>query len=236
MRIKKKPKVVKGEGEGSCPADDFVPFPELASDQRQSSGSRKSQNFRDLKVLKVIPQEARSVGRVSMDTVSSNAFCESLDPETHRCALLYGCFNNLTKEVKVEVIFEPRGEANAKGPDYDDMILYNPDPQVKKLTAALGLVPVGWIFTHSYRESFLTAHDVVVASKLQIAIMKEYGREIGSSFVTVAVNMTKGGVEKDGLEMEGYQISDHGVQIFADGLIIDQKENRERGALTTSRY
>ena len=125
---------------------------------------------------------------------------------------------------------------------YDRMAgqqLLEENPRIVRIASALGLIPIGWIFTyHDARHKDpdalpMLGRDVVTGAKLQISNMKLsssssssshqdggnwQAKEDGAKFVTCAMDATTGATE-------AFQLSDVSVQMVAEGMLLLQNEN-----------
>jgi len=119
------------------------------------------------------------------------------------------------------------------------------NPKVKRaieLADALGLVPIGWIFTYTDNrstegkyaqevgagEGSLPVHgrDVVLAANIQMDNMKRLGADNGKKFITLAMNGNTG-------ETEAFQLSDVSVQMVAEKVLhvdlgASKKKNKKK--------
>jgi hypothetical protein len=129
---------------------------------------------------------------------------------------------------KVHAIWEPRQPGAAEG-GYDASLAprFGTDADVKRVVRianALGLRPVGWIYSYSDNrheegeedEDSLPVYssDIYHGAVLQIGNMKNkaLGRDEGKKFVTLALDANSGATE-------AFQLSDVSVQMVAEGLI-----------------
>mmetsp|Transcript_7876 Transcript_7876/g.17645 ORF Transcript_7876/g.17645 Transcript_7876/m.17645 type:complete len:683 (-) Transcript_7876:196-2244(-) len=129
---------------------------------------------------------------------------------------------------KVHAIWEPRQQGSGEG-GYDASMAtrFGTDAEYKRVVRianALGLRPVGWIYSYSDNrheegeedEDSLPVYssDIYHGAVLQIGNMqnKERGRDEGKKFVTLALDANSGATE-------AFQLSDVSVQMVAEGLI-----------------
>jgi len=137
---------------------------------------------------------------------------------------------------KVHAVWEPSGQQqqNKAGNNqlYDTNLaqsLLTVHPRVSMIASYLGLVPVGWIFSHPDDRHHPTnddslpvyGWDVQTGATLQIARMKEVGCVEGKPFVTLSMNANNGATE-------AFQISDVSVQMVHEGVLLvqDLTENK----------
>jgi hypothetical protein len=126
---------------------------------------------------------------------------------------------------KVHAVWEPSGQKG--GTLYDVQLaqsLLTKNQRVMTIASQLGLVPVGWIFSHPderhQNEDSLPVYglDVQTGATLQIARMKEAGCVDGKPFVTLAMDANTGATE-------AFQLSDVSVQMVHEGMLQDVTEN-----------
>lgn len=130
--------------------------------------------------------------------------------------------------VKVQALYEPPQQKVVSG-CYDATSLISletstPVQRAIQLAKRLNLQPVGWIYTHNNNKNIdnvttkknevpVSARDVVLAAKIQAALMKTLGRETGGRFVTVSLDVASG-------ESEAFQMSDQCIQMVAEGVLL----------------
>lgn len=134
---------------------------------------------------------------------------------------------------KVHAVYEPSGQKSSEdgtGNCYNVQLaqsLLTQNPRVSIIASHLGLVPVGWIFSHleerhnnNNNEDSLPVYglDVQMGATLQIQRMKEAGIVDGKPFVTLAMDANTGATE-------AFQLSDVAVQMVHEGLLQDVKKN-----------
>jgi hypothetical protein len=127
---------------------------------------------------------------------------------------------------KVQALWEPPGQKSTAV--YDAALgenLLHDHPRVLAIAEHLGLVPVGWIFTHPdsrhQEEDALPVYgvDVQTGATLQIANMKK-ARDVpaleGKNFVTLAMDANNGATE-------AFQLSDVSVQMVHEGILVPKR-------------
>jgi hypothetical protein len=130
---------------------------------------------------------------------------------------------------KVHALYEPPQQKLLNGYyDATSLIALETSTTVQRaiqLAKRLNLQPVGWIYTHNNdsittkkNEVPVSARDVVIAAKIQAALMKTLGRETGGRFVTVSLDVANG-------ESEAFQMSDQCIQMVAEGVLLLQQES-----------
>lgn len=133
---------------------------------------------------------------------------------------------------KVQAVWEPPGQNNKNTALYDKELaqnLQNTNDRVMAIAEHLGLVPVGWIFSHTdtrhEEEDALPVFglDVETGAKLQIVSMKKAKNnkdDDGRKFVTLSMDANTGGTE-------AFQLSDVSVQMVHEGMLLtNSKENK----------
>ena len=132
---------------------------------------------------------------------------------------------------KVHAVWEPSGQQKTSGKQMYDadlaQSLLTVNPRVSIIASYLGLVPVGWIFSHPderhQNDDSLPVYglDVQTGATLQIARMKEAGCVEGKPFVTLSMNANNGATE-------AFQLSDVSVQMVHEGMLLvhDLTENK----------
>jgi len=148
---------------------------------------------------------------------------------------------------KVHALWEPQTKipkksANSNHYDATDLIsLTSSVQQAIQLAKRLKLQPIGWIYTYHNNSTTSTevpvlARDVVIAAKIQIALMKKGSEEggevneagsLGSRFVTLALNSASGATE-------AFQMSDQSVQMVAEDIFEEESTNDNTQFLKTS--
>jgi hypothetical protein len=123
---------------------------------------------------------------------------------------------------KVQALWEPPSQRPTTN-KYDAKAMSKfdeeTDPELQRvfrIANLLGLQPIGWIFAYSgnrHNDDSLPVYapDAKVGALLQIATMQKLGREEGSKFVTVAMQVDTGAAE-------AFQLSDVCVQMIAEDL------------------
>lgn len=136
--------------------------------------------------------------------------------------------------VKVHALYEPP-QQKLVSDCYDATSLISletstPIQRAIQLAKRLNLQPVGWIYTHNNNKNIdnvttkknevpVSARDVVIAAKIQAALMKTLGRETGGRFVTVSLDVASG-------ESEAFQMSDQCIQMVAEGVLLLQQDTQ----------
>ena len=146
--------------------------------------------------------------------------------------------------VKVHAVWEPpQTGSTGKTDSYDasNLIKSNEFSRAKEIGKALGMSVVGWIYSYSDERQNgdgdgdkddrnsgedslpVWGTDIVNGAKGQIANMQELGREVGSKYVTLALDSKTGATE-------AFQLSNVSVQMVAEGVLaIPQKQkSKER--------
>jgi hypothetical protein len=169
--------------------------------------------------------------KLLVDSSAMDAFASRLEAGQSVCALLFGRYDNGTRQVVAEALYQP--DSPEPGAPYSVAALLGPDAaRARKVAGYLGMVPVGWVLSHAPRQANLVGRDVLGAARLQAEAMEREGREAGSGFVTLTVN-----VSSTGVFVEAYQVSKQAVQMVADGLLreADQGAGGEGGVMIASR-
>jgi hypothetical protein len=193
----------------------------------------------------VQPQEVGPLTRVYVCSKSATRFKNNCKQEECRVGLLLGTIHkervNLKPKAKtslssqtessqycqaakVQALWEPPSQ-RPTATKYDVMPDFDTDPELQRvirIANLLGLHPIGWIFAYCgnrHKDDSLPvyAQDAKAGALLQIANMKKLGREEGSRFVTVAMQLETGAAE-------AFQLSDVCVQMMAEDLW-DGKDN-----------
>ena len=145
---------------------------------------------------------------------------------------------------KVQAIWDPTGQKPVSKALYDTVLasqLLNKNDRVLAIAEKLGLVPVGWIFSHADDRQndnddsdTLPVYDLDVyhGATLQIANMQSRGVVDGAKFVTLSMDATSGATE-------AFQLSDVSVQMVHEGIMVvsptattTTKEEKKRGTAT----
>ena len=125
---------------------------------------------------------------------------------------------------KVQAVWEPPGQNKnaAPGSVYDETLaqsLLTKNPRVLAVAEELGLVPIGWMFSHKDNRHQddealpVFGLDVKTAAKLQITNMQQRNEIDGRKFATLAMDATTGATE-------AFQLSDVSVQMVHEEMII----------------
>lgn len=168
------------------------------------------------KQTRIERQDKAHVESVSFDRSAADVFQSyikaALAFSIKRGGLLYGSVDE-SKNVKVEVIYEPPQEGTA-----DTLLLHRNSPEEQQadfIAELLGLKKVGWLFSCSSKErDFITS----TAEIKQMAAMQD---ELGPSSVTVIVtyDATDGGGH---VHFEAFQCTEQCVKLCKEGWLKDQ--------------
>ncbi|EZG78230.1 putative nuclear pore associated protein [Gregarina niphandrodes] len=121
----------------------------------------------------------------------------------------------------VEAVYEPEQVGNMDGVE----ILGNPetDELVVRVSKALGLEVVGWVFTHLGRDKLVTGPEVISMGRLQLAHAQENVHYTGypvSTFVTLTISPKESLKGEPG--SDAFMISDLGLALVRDGVLDEQ--------------
>jgi hypothetical protein len=132
---------------------------------------------------------------------------------------------------KVQAVWEPPGQKNDNVYDEQFVLEQSKNARVLAVAEHLGLVPVGWIFSHKdTRHEVQDALpvfdlDVQTGAKLQIANMQSRGNSDGAKFATMSMDANTGATE-------AFQLSDVTVQMVHEGMLVTKKGESKRNAST----
>ncbi|KAK4537500.1 hypothetical protein CDCA_CDCA12G3525 [Cyanidium caldarium] len=172
-------------------------------------------------------QDDSPCSQCAMDLTACDAF-QSYLARVHdsqmRYGILYGTVAADSGLVKVDTIFEP--------PQQGDRDVYLPAEGAAAATAVadklaeyLGLVRVGWIFSHhaERRDYVMSDRDVAMAAHLHLQT-EQCGQRFATAapfFVTIAVAIQSNGQR----HFEAYQLSEQCLQMARAGLLIPMNDN-----------
>mmetsp|Transcript_13383 Transcript_13383/g.19513 ORF Transcript_13383/g.19513 Transcript_13383/m.19513 type:complete len:533 (-) Transcript_13383:92-1690(-) len=182
----------------------------------------------------------------------------------NKCALLFGAVNKervdqssmkartslstplyelkMCNVVKVHAVWEPPQSPKKSGEEYDPSSLIEGEEveRAKKLALALGMKPVGWMYSYSdgrqggneddngSAEDSLPVFgkDIIIGAKGQIENMLRFGQEEGCKYVTLALDSKSGAAE-------AFQMSDTSVQMVAEGVLALPKKSEAKRFVKT---
>ena len=213
----------------------FDPYPELAKDYttalRNKSRRRGGMTYGDLALLQsalhiVEPQPKGPIERVYMCRISAERFIPTNQP---RMGLLLGTIAQERLDTRRPNKQKTSLSSTTSSPDYCQVakiqaIWESPIPlslivtdRIRKLAQWLDIVPLGWIFIHTDRETPpIHGQELYQAASLQIAQMQQGS---SSSWVTLAKDATTGATE-------AFQLSNVVVQMVAEGMISSSEQGR----------
>ena len=127
--------------------------------------------------------------------------------------------------VKVHALWEPPQKGSLDSYDASNLVQCKEFTRAKRIGAALGIRPVGWIYSYaddrqkgeddrgSGEDSLpVWGKDIVLGAKGQIENMQHLGRDEGCKYVTLALDSKSGATE-------AFQLSNVSVQMVAEGVL-----------------
>ena len=181
---------------------------------------------------------------------------------TNRCAILFGTINKervdqsvnpkgrtslstplyemkMCEVVKVHAVWEPpQSGGTEEAYDATSLIDGKEVQRAHEIAESLGLRSVGWIYSYSDDRSGnnskdsnedslpVYCNDIIFGAMGQIESMQRLGREEGCKYVTLSLDSTSGATE-------AFQLSDTTVQMVAEGVLANPKNEVMKRFVTT---
>jgi len=197
--------------------DAFVPFEDLLRPPAppRDDGSSRERSLKDIQAeeerqYKVKRQVGALLDGASMSEDVAARFTKAVqeeDFEEAHWALLFGSHDRETRCAKADACIMLPRPAEGVGYADDDTLEALVADQGKRLSKVcevaemLHLRPVGWAFSYADDEdapdSMLREGDLACAVALQTFVMKKYGRDFGSKFVTMPVSASDDDEDED---------------------------------------